>query len=162
MALYGGIDLHANNSVIVILNDQDQVVDHKRLPNELERILARLAPHQTQLSGLVVESTYNWYWLVDGLMEAGYRVYLANTAAIQQYEGIKFSNDFSDAQWLAHMLRLGILPEGYIYPKEDRGVRDLLRKRMQLVQQRTRNLLSIQTQASRNTGHSWSASKNSV
>ncbi len=36
MALYGGIDLHANNSVIVILNDQHQVVDHKRLPNEIE------------------------------------------------------------------------------------------------------------------------------
>ncbi len=58
MALYGGIDLHANNSVIVTIDDQDQVVDHKRLPNELDSILARLAPHQAQLSGLVVESTY--------------------------------------------------------------------------------------------------------
>lgn len=112
MALYGGIDLHANNSVIVIIDDQDQVVDHKRLPNELDRIVARLAPHQNQLSGLGVESTYHWYWLVDGLMEAGHHVHLANTAAIQQYEGLKCSNDFSDAQWLAHMLRLGILPEG--------------------------------------------------
>lgn len=72
-------------------------------------------------------------------MEAGYPVHLANTAAIQQYEGIKYSNVFSDAQWLAHMLRLGILPVGYIDPKKERGVRDLLRKRMQLVQQRTRN-----------------------
>jgi transposase len=141
MALYGGIDLHANNCVIVIIDDQDRVVDHKRVPNHLDSILARLAPHQTELSGLVVESTYNWYWLVDGLMAAAYRVHLANTAAIQQYEGIKHSNDFSDAQWLAHLLRLHILPEGYIYPKEERGVRDLLRKRMQLVQQRTSNLL---------------------
>ena len=126
MALYGGIDLHSNNNVIVIIDEQDQVVDHKRLPNELDRVVARLAPHQAELRGLVVESTYNWYWLVDGLMEAGHRVHLANTAAIQQYEGIKFSNDFSDAQWLAHMLRLDILPEGYIYPKEERGVRDLI------------------------------------
>ena len=63
----------------------------------------------------MVESTYNWYWLVDGLMEAGYRVHLANTAAIVQYEGL---NDDSDARWLAKLLRLGLLPEGYIYPKE--------------------------------------------
>lgn len=92
-------------------------------------------------------------------MEAGYQVHLANTAAIQQYEGLKFSNDFSEAQWLAHLLRLGILPEGSIYPKEERGVRDLLRKRMQLVQQRTRNLLSIQTQAARHPGYAWSGNR---
>lgn len=159
MALYGGIDLHANNSVIVIIDDQDRVVDHKRLPNQLDHILARLAPYQGELQGLVVESTYNWYWLVDGLMEWGYPVHLANTAAIQQYEGIKYGNDFSDAQWLAHLLRLGLLPEGYIYPKETRGVRDLLRKRMQLVQQRTTHLLSIQTQSARNTGQTWRANR---
>jgi transposase len=159
MSLYGGIDLHANNSVIVVINEQDQVVDEKRLPNHLDSILSRLAPYQEELSGLVVESTYNWYWLVDGLMAAGHRVHLANTAAIQQYAGIKHSNDFSDALWLAHLLRLGILPEGYIYPKEERAVRDLMRKRMQLVQQRTKNLLSIQTQSARHTGRTWSGNR---
>lgn len=159
MALYGGIDLHSTNSVIVVIDDQDRVVEEKRLSNQLDVILARLAPYQGELSGLVVESTYNWYWLVDGLMEADYPVHLANTAAIQQYEGIKHSNDFTDAQWLAHLLRLRILPEGYIYPKEERGVRDLLRKRMQLVQQRTSNLLSVQTQSARHLGHTWSGNR---
>ena len=37
--------------------------------------------------GLAVESSYNWYWLVDGLTDAGYWVHMANTAAIQQYKG---------------------------------------------------------------------------
>jgi hypothetical protein len=64
--LYGGIDLHANNSVVVVLNEADQVVSQKRLSNELPTILTHLAPYQSQLQGLVVESTYNWYWLVDG------------------------------------------------------------------------------------------------
>jgi transposase len=159
MALDGGIDLHANNSVIVLMDDPDRVVDHKRLPNQLDHILARLAPHQAEISGWVVESTANWYWLVDGLIEWGYPVHLANTAAIQHYEGIKYSHDFSDAQWLAHLLRLGILPEGSIYPKATWGVRDLLRKRMQLVQPRTPNLLSIQTQSARNTGQTWKANR---
>jgi transposase len=66
------------------------------------------------LKGVVIESTYNWYWLVDGLMEARYRVHLANPAAIQQYNGLKYTDDHSDARWLAHLLRLGVLPEGYI------------------------------------------------
>ena len=153
MKLYGGIDLHSNNSVIALLDEEDRAIYRQRLGNDLGLILSKLAPHQASLEGLVVESTYNWYWLVDGLMEAGYRVPLANTAAIVQYEGLKFSNDDSDACWLAKLLRLGLLPEGYIYPKEERAVRDLLRKRSQLVRQRTANLLSVQNLLARNLGH---------
>jgi len=107
----------------------------------------------------VVEAPYNWSWLVDGLMEHGYRVHLANTAAIQQYEGLKYTDDNSDARWLAHMLRLGVLPQGYIYPKQERAVRDLLRKRSQLVHYRTANLLSIQNLFTRNTGSSINANR---
>jgi len=84
---------------------------------------------------------------------------LANTAAIQQYNGLKYTDDNSDARWLAHLLRLGVLPEGYIYPRADRPVRDLLRKRSQLVRQRTTNLLSIQNLMTRNTGSSLSAKR---
>jgi len=85
MQLYGGIDLHANNSVIVLLDDQDRVVYQKRFPNHLEQILHQLSSYQEAIEGVVVESPLNWYWLVDDLMEAGYRVHLAHTAAIQQY-----------------------------------------------------------------------------
>lgn len=152
MKLYGGIDLHANNSVVAILDEQDHKVYQKRLRNDLTEILPQLAPYQGELEGLVVESTYNWYWLVDGLMEAGYRVHLANTTAIQQYSGLKYTDDHTDARWLAHMLRIGVLKEGYIYPKAERPVRDLLRKRSQLVRQKTANLLSIQNLVTRNTG----------
>jgi len=100
----------------------------------------------------MAESTYNWYWLVDGLMESGFKVHLANTAAIKPYEGLKYTDDRSDARWLAHVLRLGLLPEGYIYPKEERSVRDLMRKRSQLVRQKTANVLSIMNLFTRNTG----------
>ena len=80
--LYGGIDLHANNSMIVLLDEQDHIVFRKRFPNQLEKILQALAPYAPQLHGVVVESTSNWYWLVDGLMNAGYPVHLANTERI--------------------------------------------------------------------------------
>ena len=157
MKLFGAIDLHSNNNVTVLIDEKDEVVYRKRLPNELPLILEQLSPYQLRMEGIVVESTYNWYWLVDGLMERGHRVHLANTAAIQQYTGLKYTDDDSDARWLAHLLRLGVLPQGYIYPKEQRPVRDLLRKRSQLVRHKTANLLSIQNLFTRNTGSSMSA-----
>src|SRR5262252_4946609 len=159
MSLDGGIDLHANNSVVVLLNDQDQVIYQQRLPNHLPTILEPLNLHQREIKGVVVESTYNWYWLVDGFMEAAYRVHLANPAAMQQYSGLKYTDDRSDARWLAHLLRLGVLPEGYIYPKAARAVRDLLRKRAHLVRQHTANVLSVQNILVRNTGARFSGKR---
>jgi transposase len=155
--LYGGIDLHSNNNVLVLSDEEDKEVYRKRLRNDLSVVLNALAPFSEQVEGLVVESTYNWYWLVDGLQEAGYQVHLANTAAIQQYSGLKYGDDNSDSRWLAQMLRLGVLPEGYIYPKEERAVRDVLRKRSHLVRQRTSNILSIQNIVTRNTASSLKA-----
>jgi transposase len=152
MRLYCGIDLHSNNSYLVVLDEQDRVVWGRQLPNDLRLILQELARFADQLAGIVVESTFNWYWLVDGLIEAGYRVHLANPAAMKQYTGLKFTDDRSDARWLAHMLRIGVLPEGYIYPREQRALRDLLRKRGRMVQQRTANLLSLKNLVHRNTG----------
>ncbi len=118
----------------------------KRLANDLDQILHTLEPFKKRLKGFVVESTYNWYWLVDGLMDAGYgSAHLANPSAIKQYEGLKYSDDQHDAFFLAQLLILGILPEGYIYPKQHRPVRDLARKRMFLVRHKTANILSLQS-----------------
>jgi len=143
--------------VVAVSDENDRVVYRQRLPNEAQVILGALAPYREEIQGLVVESTYNWYWLVDALMDAGYRVHLANTAAIVQYSGLKYSDDDSDAAWLAKLLRLGLLPEGYIYPKAQRAVRDLLRRRSRLVQQHTANVLAVQNLLSRNRGRSLSA-----
>jgi transposase len=85
-------------------------------------------------------------------MEDGYRVHLANPTKIQQYSGLKYSNDKHDSFWLAEMLRLRILPEGYIYPKDSRPIRDLLRKRSHLVRLRTSLIISLQNIISRNGG----------
>jgi transposase len=152
MKAYAGIDLHSSNNYLGIINDHDKRLYGKRLPNELNRVLLALESFRDQLEGVVVESTYNWYWLVDGLMEHGYKVHLANPSAIKQYEGLKHTDDKWDSFWLAHMRRLNILPEGYIYPKEHRAVRDLLRRRLLFVRHRTANILSLQSMITRNLG----------
>lgn len=151
MELYAGIDLHSNNSVIVVLDTSDRVVYQKRLPNNREAIIGALMACGPIVS-VAVESTFNWYWLVDALEDAGYVVKLVNTAAVKQYDGLKHSGDFSDARHLAHLMRLGILPTGYIYPREARAVRDLLRKRSQMVRGRTTQILSMQNLLARNLG----------
>ena len=146
MELYAGLDLHSRNTYIGIMDKKFKRVFKKRVPNHLGHILQTLDPFRDQIKGFVVESTYNWYWLVDGLMENGYSsAHLANPAAIKQYEGLKHSDDQHDAFFLAQLLILGILPQGYIYPKKDRPVRDLARKRMFLVKHKTAHILSLQS-----------------
>lgn len=149
---YSAIDLHSNNSVVVVSDEADRVLVRRRLPNDAARILAVLVAHRDELVGVLVESTYNWNWLVDALQAAGYRVHLANTAVIKRYEGLKHSGDEDDAAYLAHLLRLGILPSGYICPPTTRAVRDLTRKRMQLVRSQTAQVLSVANMLSRQTG----------
>ncbi len=114
MSLFCAIDLHSNNSVAVIIDPQDNVVFQRRLPNDIEVIKAALLPFQAELHAVAVESTFNWYWLVDGLQAAGFELMLVNPQAVQQYQGLKHTDDVSDARWLANLMRLGILPTGYI------------------------------------------------
>ena len=150
-SLYCGIDLHSSNAVYFVVDQAGDRLFKRRLANDLPLVLKALQPYRQQLKVVAVESTYNWYWLVDGLMEAAYPVCLANPAAMQQYRGIKQTDDFSDAAFLAELARLGILPKGYIYPKEDRPVRDMLRRRMLMVQHRTSMILSLQNMFLRQT-----------
>jgi len=159
MSYFTGIDLHANNNHTGIIDKENKRVFNKKLRNNLAMVLESLGPYRSEIEGIVVESTFNWYWMVDGLMDNGYKVHLANPSAIKQYEGLKHADDVTDAFHLANLLRLGILPQGYIYPKQQRPVRDLLRKRLQLVRQRTAHILSFQNLVRRNLGIKMSANK---
>ncbi len=152
MDKYSGIDLHSNNCVVVVTDDEDRVLCEKRVPNNLQQIAALLAPYREELKGVVVESTYNWYWLVDGLKQEGFPVVLANTAGLSQYSGLKYTGDEHDARHLAQVMRLGLLRTGYVLPPEVRAIRDLARRRLQLVHLCTMNILAVETQVARQTG----------
>lgn len=154
MSLYGGLDLHGDNVYCALIDEQRRTVFAKRLPNELPVILEALEPFRERIRGLAVESTYNWYWLVDGLQEQRYPAKLANPAKMQENLGLKSADDRSDAEFLARQMALGILPEGYVYPKEARSIRDLLRRRMNLVQVRTGEWLSLESRVARHSGKS--------
>jgi transposase len=147
--LYAGFDLHSSNSYLGVMDEDGKRLLGRKVPNDPGRILEVLAPYKKRIAGVAVESTYNWYWLVDLLTEYGYKTHLANPSKMQQYSGCKHKDDRHDAFWLAEMLRLKVLPEGYIYPKQTRGVRHLLRKRGFLVQARTSLIINLQHMVTR-------------
>jgi transposase len=152
MKLYSAFDLHSNNSYLAIIDENGKRVFHRKVKNDPQLVVQSLNPFKTDIEGIVVESTFNWYWMVDLLSDQGYEMHLANHSKIQQYSGLKHSDDKGDAFWLAEMLRLKILPEGYVYPKEQRPLRDLLRKRGHLVRLRTSLIVSLQNILARNIG----------
>ena len=161
-----GIDLHSNNLVIGIVDQSGQRLKHQKLDCNVQKVECRLsevvgflAPYKERLEQIAVESTYNWYWLVDGLRARSYPVVLANPAQIDQYSGIKHADDKNDAYFLAELQRLNILPTGHIYDPVLRPVRDLLRRRMSLVHQRTALMLSFKSLYARTTGQAMSLSR---
>lgn len=156
---YAGMDLHSNNVYCGIVDAQGKRVLGQRWGNDLPAILSGLKPYRKNIRCIALESTFNWYWLADGLMDAGYDIKLANPLAMGMYSAKKVTNDKTDAFWIAELLRLGILPTGYIFDRQTRGVRDLLRRRMLLVQLRTSTILSWQGLYQRHTGKSLTAQK---
>ena len=132
MRYYCGIDLHAKQCFLCVIDEEEKILLKKALPNSLELILQLLGAFPCKPS-VAVESTLNWYWLVDGLQEAGYEVKLAHTLGLHMITGAKVKTDRRDALSLARLLRLGAIPLAYIYPKEKRPIRDLLRTRSRMV-----------------------------
>lgn len=93
MELYTAFDLHSSNNYLAIIDKNRKRVFKKKLPNNPKQILTTLKPYRHDIVGIVVESTYSWYWLVDLLMAEGYKVHLANPAEIQKYSGLKYADD---------------------------------------------------------------------
>ena len=118
MEVYAAIDLHASNSFLAVVDREGKRVFKRRLVNDSAILLNALESLQGRYAGHSSGIHFQLYWVVDALMEAGYRVHLANPAAIQKYKGLKHSDDKSDALWLAEMLRSGYfarrtyIPEG--------------------------------------------------
>lgn len=150
--LVAGFDLHGNNVMIGVMNQDGKRVAHRKLDCDLKQVIEFLTPLKSQLASMAVESTFNWYWLVDGLRKQGYAIDLANPAKIEQYNGLKHVDDKDDAFHLAELQRLNILPKAHVYDPVLRPVRDLLRRRVSLVHQRTTLLLSFKSLFTRTTG----------
>ena len=132
---YVGIDFHRRRSVVVHLDGDGERVSLTRIDNTPAALAASVAD-AGEAPEVVLEATYGWYWAADLLADVGASVHLANPRALNWGER-RVKNDVADATDLAHMLRLGRLPEAWIAPPDVRELRELVRYRAKLVQLRS-------------------------
>jgi transposase len=132
MTFYCGMDLSARDCQVCVIDEDLSCLVQQKVRHDLPALLRLIEPFKGSLR-IVVESTFNWYWFVDGLQEAGYDVCLAHTLGLYMITGAKVKTDRRDALALAKLLKAGMIPQAYIYPKETRPIRDLLRQRSRMV-----------------------------
>ena len=132
---YVGIDLHRRRSVIVVLDADGIRLSCVRIVNDPVALLECL-PQPEEVVGVVVEATFSWYWAVDLLQEAGFRVHLSHPSG-NDWGNRRVRNDSRDAHDLADLLRLGRLAETWIAPPETGQMRELVRYRAKVVQLRS-------------------------
>jgi len=142
VGVYCGIDLHAKVSQVAVVDEKGDVLVNRQVKNVLSDVLAVLAPYGEGIP-VAVESTFNWYWLVDGLQDAGHDVHLGHPLKLAMISKAKIKTDRRDAPMLADRLRKDDFPEAYIYPRETRPLRDLVRQRGRLVVARAREYAGV-------------------
>jgi hypothetical protein len=132
---YVGIDLHRRRSVIYAMDADGEKLNCVRIANDPLTLLEAVSKAGSDAE-VVIEATYGWYWAVDLLQEAGFRVHLAHPSG-NDWGNRRVKNDERDARDLADLLRLGRLAEAWIAPPAVREVRELVRYRAKLVQLRS-------------------------
>lgn len=139
---YAGIDLSARDSHLCVVDEGLAIHLQQKSANDLPSIASLLTPFKPHLQ-IAVESTFNWYWLVDGLQASGFDVCLAHTLGLSMITQARVKSDRRDAFSLAELLRAGVIPKAYIYPASTRPLRDLLRQRLKVVHLRAQEYGSL-------------------
>jgi transposase len=109
-------------------------------PEHLERALSRFRPDLV----VAVECIFTWYWIADFCRERSIPFVLGHALYMKAIHGGKTKNDRIDSAKIAAMLRGGMLPQAYVYPREMRATRDLLRRREYFMHQQSELLTHIQ------------------
>ncbi|MDH3468588.1 MAG: IS110 family transposase [Gammaproteobacteria bacterium] len=142
-----GIDLHARSMYLCILDAQGKILLHRNYKATPEAFLGAIAPYRDDLV-VAVECIFTWYWLADLCADEGIAFVLGHALYMKAIHGGKAKNDRIDARKIALLLRGGMLPQAYVYPKAMRATRDLLRRRNHLMRKRADLLAHIQNTAS--------------
>jgi len=146
---YCGIDLHARTMYLCVLSQGGEVLLHQDIPSNPDRFLEAVAPYRDDLV-VAVECIFTWYWLADLCTRENIPFVLGHALYMKAIHGGKAKNDKIDALKIASLLRGGMIPMAYVYPREMRATRDLLRRRLYLVRKRGQLLAHVQ-----NTHHQY-------
>lgn len=146
---YCGIDLHTRKMYLCILNPEGEEVFHRNIKASPKAFLKAVSPFREDLV-VCCECMHCWYWLADLCFEEDIDFVLGHAFYMKAIHGAKSKNDRIDSEKIARMLRGGLLPMAYVYPREMRATRDLLRRRSHFVRKRTELLAHLQGLSSQN------------
>ena len=144
---YCGIDLHSNKMFLCIINSEGRIQLHKNIRTRVDHFLTVTEPYRRHNFVVGVESTYNWYWLADLCIDNQVPFVLGHALGLRAVHGGKTKNDKIDSEKLALLLRGGNFPVAYVYPREHRATRDLIRRRTYLVRRRAELMTHIRNTA---------------
>ncbi len=122
---YCGIDLHTTKMYLCILNQSGETVRH--MDANPDSFLAAITPFREDLV-ISAECMFTWYWLADLCEDEGIPFVLGHALYTRAIHGGKSKNDKIDSRKIAGLLRGGLLPTAYVYPRKMRATRDLLRR----------------------------------
>jgi transposase len=140
---YCGVDLHAKEMFITVMNQTGNILLQQKMSNDFETFKQYLKPYLPDIA-VAAESTCFYYWLADGCHDAGIPFYLGHALYMKAISGGKVKNDKLDSQKIADLLRANLFPLAYPYPREMRAVRDLLRRRQFFVRRRASAYIHLQ------------------
>jgi transposase len=140
---YCGVDLHARTMYVCIVNQADEILYHREIPTKADLFLEKLAPYREDVV-VSVECIFTWYWVADLCAAEKIPFVLGHALYMKAIHGSKTKNDRIDSKKIAKLLRAGMIPMAYVYPKPMRSTRDLLRRRMHFVRERADLLTHIQ------------------
>jgi transposase len=138
-----GIDLHAKKLDACVMDREGTMLKKKTIDCQPESLLKFLTPWKKGIT-VGVESTYNWYWLIDTLKEYEIPCCLGHALYIKRKMSTKHKTDSVDSRGIADLLRTNQFPLAYAYPQEMRTVRDLLRRRHFFVRTRASTFTHFQ------------------
>lgn len=144
---YCGIDLHTKWMYLCILNKEGDVVYHRNLRTDREAFLKAITPYRDDLV-VAVECMFTWYWIADLCADEGIDFVLGHALYMRAIHGGKAKNDKIDSHKIAALLKGGLIPMSYVYPKQMRATRDLMRRRNHFVRKRAELLAHIQNTGS--------------
>lgn len=139
---YVGVDLHKESAWMYVVDSCGKKIDSRNIANKPE-IIKRYLGKIPKPFMLAVEAPYNWYWFVDRADQYAEHVYLANSYELKAFAKRHKKTDKIDARLIATVLQRGFLPVVYIVNKETRELRELLRYRLCLVKDRSRNIFRL-------------------
>lgn len=143
-AHYCGIDLHTRKMYLCIVDRDGEVLFHRNIDAKPEPFLEAVAPYRDDLV-VCTECMHCWYWIADLCADEGIPFVLGHALYMKAIHGAKKKNDKVDSERIAHLLRSGMIPQSYVYPRALRSTRDLLRRRARFVSARSQLLHHIQT-----------------